>query len=230
MIELKSVNKIYTIGKAEVPVLNNINLQVKKGYFLSIMGPSGSGKSTLLNILGCLDQPTNGDYWLNGKLVSKYDDKQLARVRNHSIGLVFQQFHLLPRLNAYQNVELPLIYSGQPKLVRHEKVINALDKMGLSNRINYFPNELSGGQQQRVAIARAIVNNPSLILADEPTGSLDSNTSNQIMNIFSLLNEEGTTVVIVTHDPDISAHTNLTLVVRDGLLTHDEILEETGGV
>lgn len=228
MILLKSVVKSFQIGKEHVDVLKDINLHIEQGEFTSIMGPSGSGKSTLMNIIGCLDKPTSGAYLLHGKPVSNYDEKELAHVRNKNIGFVFQQFQLLPRLNALQNVELPMIYAGKSKKERTEAALEALKKVGLSDRINHLPNELSGGQKQRVAIARSIVNEPSIILADEPTGALDTKTGAQIMDLFTLLNKEGTTVIIVTHESEIADYTNRIVLVRDGMLTDGGHLEVDG--
>lgn len=221
MIRLKSIVKSYTIGKEEVNVLKGIDLDIRDGEFVAIMGPSGSGKSTLMNIIGCLDRPTSGEYYLNGERVSEHDENELARVRNQSIGFVFQQFQLLPRLNALKNVELPMIYAGKPKSEREEKAAEALKKVGLSDRMYHLPNELSGGQKQRVAIARAIVNEPALILADEPTGALDSKTSVQIMDLFTLLNQEGTTIILVTHEPEVAEYAERIVLVRDGKLTSE---------
>jgi putative ABC transport system ATP-binding protein len=227
MIRLTDITKSYPVAEEELLVLDDINLFVEKGDFVAIMGPSGSGKSTLMNIIGCLDQPTSGQYELNGELVSNYDDKQLAQVRNKSIGFVFQQFHLLPRLTALQNVELPLIYAGLSKKERIERAEEALEKVGLSDRLDHLPNELSGGQKQRVAIARAIVNKPEIILADEPTGALDSKTGKQIMDLFTLLNEEGVTIIVVTHEAEVASYANRTIFVRDGkVTTADEIVDQ----
>lgn len=222
MIKLASIVKSYRIGKEQVDVLRGIDLQIKKGEFTAIMGPSGSGKSTLMNIIGCLDRPTSGEYFLNGERVSEYDEVALARVRNRSLGFVFQQFQLLPRLNAWKNVELPLIYAGVPRKEREERAMEALHRVGLSDRANHLPNELSGGQKQRVAIARAIVNQPKIILADEPTGALDSKTSAQIMELFAMLNQDGTTVVLVTHEQEIADYAERTVFVRDGKLIGEE--------
>ncbi|WP_042455389.1 ABC transporter ATP-binding protein [Neobacillus dielmonensis] len=216
MIQLEHLTKSFLLGKETINVLHNMNLTIQEGEFVAIMGPSGSGKSTLMNIIGCLDKPSVGKYLLNGQDVSGYNDKELARVRNHSIGFVFQQFHLLPRLTAIKNVELPMIYAGVSKTERHERARRALDKMGLTDRSNHLPNALSGGQKQRVAIARAMVNNPKLILADEPTGALDTKTSMSIMGLFKELNEEGTTIVVVTHEPEIAEFASRTIMVRDG--------------
>jgi putative ABC transport system ATP-binding protein len=227
MIDLKSVEKHYNLGKEQVKVLKNIHLQINRGEFTAIMGPSGSGKSTLMNIIGCLDKPTSGEYWLNKELVSDCEENKLAHVRNHSIGFVFQQFHLLPRLNAIQNVALPMIYAGVGKRERDEHAMMVLEKLGLQNRMKHFPNELSGGQKQRVAIARAIVNHPQIILADEPTGALDTRAGRQIMDLFTMLHEEGTTIVLVTHEQEVATYANRLLFVRDGAVIGEE--NETGG-
>ncbi|WHZ04583.1 ABC transporter ATP-binding protein [Neobacillus sp. YX16] len=219
MIELESITKTYLLGKESVNVLNNINLKIEQGEFVAIMGPSGSGKSTLMNMIGCLDKPTTGKYTLSEENVSYYSDNELARVRNQSIGFVFQQFHLLPRLSALKNVELPMIYAGVSKSERQTRAVEALSKVGLSDRMDHLPNALSGGQKQRVAIARAIVNKPKIILADEPTGALDSKTSIDIMEQFRELNEEeGVTVIVVTHEPEVAAYSNRTIYVRDGMI------------
>ncbi len=216
MIELKSITKSYTVGSEKIDVLKNVSVTIEDGEFVAIMGPSGSGKSTLMNIIGCLDKATEGSYFLGGEDVSGYKDAELARVRNESIGFVFQQFHLLPRLTALRNVELPMIYAGVTKAEREVRAEEALVKMGLGDRMGHLPNALSGGQKQRVAIARAIVNRPSLILADEPTGALDTKTSRTIMEQFRKLNDEGVTVVVVTHEPEIAEYANRTILVRDG--------------
>lgn len=218
MIRLDNIVKSYTIGKEVVPVLKGVSVTVSKGEFVAIMGPSGSGKSTLMNIIGCLDRPTSGDYWLNGERVSEYDDTKLAKVRNRSIGFVFQQFQLLSRLDALKNVELPMVYAGIPKKERQERAAEALKKVGLADRMTHLPNELSGGQKQRVAIARAIVNQPAIILADEPTGALDTKTSASIMEQFRQLNEEGTTLVVVTHELEVAEYAERTVLVRDGVI------------
>ncbi|MGG1696871.1 ABC transporter ATP-binding protein [Bacillus zhangzhouensis] len=221
MIQLSNVTKSYEVAQETFDVLSEIDLFIEKGEYLSIMGPSGSGKSTLMNIIGCLDRPTSGQYLFQGTELSAAKDQELAVIRNQSIGFVFQQFHLLPRLNARKNVELPMIYDGIGQKERKERAEIALQKVGLADRMKHMPSELSGGQKQRVAIARAIVNKPQLILADEPTGALDSKTSFSIMEQFTQLNEEGTTVVLVTHEEEIAAYTNRTVVVRDGRLVED---------
>ncbi|WP_071460415.1 ABC transporter ATP-binding protein [Bacillus massilinigeriensis] len=222
MIELESVSKTYTVGKENVHVLNDVSLTISQGEFVAIMGPSGSGKSTLMNIVGCLDKPSAGSYFLGGENVSGYKDAELARVRNQSIGFVFQQFHLLPRLSALKNVELPMIYAGIKKEERMERARKALEKVALADRMDHLPNALSGGQKQRVAIARAIVNSPKLILADEPTGALDTKTSTSIMELFRELNEEGTTLIVVTHEPEVAEYAERTILVRDGVVLHGD--------
>ncbi|MCY8045378.1 ABC transporter ATP-binding protein [Bacillus haynesii] len=222
MIELSQVKKSYQIGGETIDVLREINMKIEPGEYLSIMGPSGSGKSTIMNIIGCLDRPTSGIYRLDGEDISSYGERELAGVRNRLIGFVFQQFQLLPRLNAIKNVELPMIYSGVPRKERRERAERALEKVGLKDRMRHMPNELSGGQKQRVAIARAIVNEPKLILADEPTGALDTKTSRDIMEQFTELNEEGTTVVLVTHEPEIADYTSRIIMVRDGVIVSSE--------
>lgn len=219
MIDLESITKTYLLGKESVNVLNNISLKIEQGEFVAIMGPSGSGKSTLMNMIGCLDKPTTGNYTLSGENVSHYSDNELARVRNQSIGFVFQQFHLLPRLSALKNVELPMIYAGVSKSERQTRAEEALKKVGLADRMEHLPNALSGGQKQRVAIARAIVNKPKIILADEPTGALDSKTSIDIMEQFRELNEkEGVTVIVVTHESEVAEYAKRTIFVRDGMI------------
>jgi len=222
LIELKDVRKKYRRDKIEIPVLDGVSMSVSEGDFLALMGPSGSGKSTLMNIIGCLDTPNAGEYWLNGQLVSTMSDDALARVRNKEIGFVFQTFNLLPRATALHNVELPLVYAGISSDERRRRAIEALEKVQLANRMDHRPNELSGGQRQRVAIARALVNNPSILLADEPTGNLDSQTSEEIMRVFESLATTGQTVVMVTHEPDIAAHARRVVVLRDGLISTDE--------
>ncbi|GAB1785066.1 MULTISPECIES: ABC transporter ATP-binding protein [Priestia] len=223
MIELVNIHKSYHLGKEEVPILKDINLKIYDGEFVAIMGPSGSGKSTLMNIIGCLDRASSGSYLLNEQEISTYSDEQLAKVRNIHIGFVFQQFQLLPRLTAVENVELPMVYAGVTRKERRARAEAALEKVGLSERMKHLPSELSGGQKQRVAIARSIVNNPTLILADEPTGALDTKTSADIMEQFSKLNADGTTVVVITHEPEVAEYTSRTVIVRDGkVLSHSD--------
>ena len=214
--------KSYVMGSELVHALRSISLEIDRNEYVAIMGPSGSGKSTLMNILGCLDSPTRGRYWFNGRLVSELDDEDLAYVRNQQIGFVFQTFNLLPRSTALANVELPLIYRGLPPAERREKARNALHLVELENRQQHRPNELSGGQRQRVAIARALVNNPSILLADEPTGNLDSATGKEIMNLFSRLHDEGNTLVVVTHERAVAAYADRILHIHDGMVERDE--------
>ncbi|MCW3123476.1 MAG: transporter ATP-binding protein [Flavipsychrobacter sp.] len=221
VIRLNDIRKSYYLGRQELPVLKGINLLIAENEYVALMGPSGSGKSTLMNILGCLDSPTGGAYILNGKNVSNMVDDQLADVRNVEIGFVFQQFNLLPRLTAWENVALPLIYAGVNKKDREERARIMLQKVGLSDRAHHKPNELSGGQSQRVAIARALINNPSLLLADEPTGNLDTKTSIEIMELFGAIHEQGNTVVLVTHEEDIAKYTQRIIRIRDGVMESD---------
>ncbi len=221
IIHLEDIQKSYFMGSQAIPVLKGISLDIFKNEYVALMGPSGSGKSTLMNILGCLDSPTGGKYVLNGKDVSKMHDDDLAEVRNTEIGFVFQQFNLLPRLSAAENVALPLIYAGISKKERIERAMEALNKVGLAERSHHKSNELSGGQIQRVAIARALVNNPSILLADEPTGNLDSKTSVEVMQIFGKIQEAGNTVVLVTHEEDIAAYAHRVVRLRDGLIETD---------
>lgn len=221
MLQLHNVFKTYKSDVIQVPVLHNLSLLIEQGEFVAIMGPSGSGKSTLMSIIGLLDTITSGTYLLNGQDVSASSDKELAKYHNKHIGFVFQQFHLLPRLNALANTELPLIYAREKNKLRKEKAHRALDKVGLSDRMSHYPNQLSGGQKQRVAIARAIINNPDVILADEPTGSLDSKTGEQVMSIFSDFNREGKTIILVTHEPEIAQYAQRTILLRDGIVVED---------
>ncbi|HMG36940.1 MAG TPA: ABC transporter ATP-binding protein [Blastocatellia bacterium] len=210
------------MGAEQVHALRGVSFEVPRGEYLAIMGPSGSGKSTLMNLIGCLDTPTSGEYWLNGKLVSEMDDDELAYIRNKEIGFVFQTFNLLPRATALHNVELPLIYNGTPRSQRIEMAKIALERVDLGPRMNHKPNELSGGQRQRVAIARALVNNPSILLADEPTGNLDSATSQEIMSLFDDLHSQGNTIILVTHEHDIAEHAHRVLHILDGEINRDE--------
>ncbi|MDM5214857.1 ABC transporter ATP-binding protein [Peribacillus sp. NJ4] len=221
MICLQNISKTYNQGTLEVPVLYDINMIVEKGEFVSIMGPSGSGKSTLMNIIGCLDRPTAGTYTLNGMNIPETEEAHIALIRNKYIGFVFQHFHLLPRLTAAENVELPLIYGGLPKKERREKALMVLEKVGLSDRTSHLPNQLSGGQKQRVAIARSMVNNPSFILADEPTGALDSKSGEQVLNLFAKLNKEGTTILMVTHEDTVAAFSSRCIFLKDGKILED---------
>lgn len=221
ILALEDIRKSYYLGKQELPVLKGITLQIFKNDFVALMGPSGSGKSTLMNILGCLDSPTAGKYILNGNDVSRMTDDDLAAVRNKEIGFVFQQFNLLPRLTAAENVALPLIYSGTSKSEREDRANIVLKKVKLDDRMHHKPNELSGGQCQRVAIARALINNPAIILGDEPTGNLDTKTSIEIMDIFGRIHSEGNTVILVTHEEDIAAHAHRVIRLRDGVIESD---------
>jgi len=216
LIEIRDLTKVYEMGDTQVRALDGVSLEVARGDFLGIMGPSGSGKSTLMNLIGCLDTPTSGTYLLNGQEVSKLDDDELARIRNREIGFVFQTFNLLARTSALENVEVPLIYAGVPRADRHRRARDMLERVGLGDRMHHQPNELSGGQRQRVAVARALVNNPSILLADEPTGNLDSKTGEEIMALFEQLNREGNTIILVTHEEDIAAHARRRIRLRDG--------------
>ena len=216
--------KTYQMGAEPIHALQNVNLEIARNEYVAIMGPSGSGKSTLMNVIGCLDAPTAGRYWLNGQLVSDLDDDALARIRNREIGFVFQTFNLLPRATALSNVELPLIYRGVPPADRREIARRALELVDLGDRLQHRPNELSGGQRQRIAIARALVNDPSLLLADEPTGNLDSATGAEILKLFNRLHEQGNTLIIVTHERDVAAHAHRILHIRDGKVVEDERL------
>lgn len=225
MINVKNLGKIYGNGDIAVEALKQVNFVVNEGEFVSIMGPSGSGKSTLMNIIGCLDRSTSGEYALEDESVDTLDDDALAEIRNKKIGFVFQSFNLLPRISALKNVEIPMIYAGVHHKERKERAMEALRRVGLEDRMDHKPNEMSGGQKQRVAIARALVNRPSIILADEPTGNLDSVSSEEIMAQFQQLNEEGVTVLIVTHEPDIAEHTKRIMTFADGYLTSDTVVE-----
>ena len=226
LIKLTNINKSYRNGDQELRVLKDIDLEVEEGEFLAIMGPSGSGKSTLMNIIGLLDRSSSGNYWLEGEEASQLSEKKLASVRNDQIGFVFQQFFLLSKLNALQNVELPLIYAGVPSVKRKKLAKQYLEKVELAERMTHLPSELSGGQKQRVAIARALVNTPAIILADEPTGALDTKTGQQIMELLIELNNEGKTIIMVTHEPEIAAYAKRTIVLRDGVITEDRRREE----
>jgi putative ABC transport system ATP-binding protein len=222
LISMRDIWKTYQMGTEEVHALHGVSFDVNKGEYIAIIGPSGSGKSTLMNLIGCLDTPSKGDYWLNGKNVSEMDDDELARIRNQEVGFVFQTFNLLARATALHNVELPLIYGGIGSTKRHEMATQALKSVDLADRVTHRPNELSGGQRQRVAIARALVNHPSILLADEPTGALDTHTSMEIMDLFERLHEEGNTIIVVTHEHDIAARAHRILHIRDGLIEKDE--------
>jgi putative ABC transport system ATP-binding protein len=221
IIETRDLWKTYVMGSEEIHALRGVDISIEKGEYVAIMGPSGSGKSTLMNLIGCLDTPTKGSYLLNGKQVSEMNDNELARIRNEEIGFVFQTFNLLPRATALHNVELPLVYAGIPTRDRQERAREALTRVELEERMGHKPNELSGGQRQRVAIARALVNNPSILLADEPTGNLDSKTGVEIMALFERLHQTGNTIVLVTHEPDIAAHAHRVIHIRDGKVEKD---------
>ncbi len=221
VIDIQGITKTYVNGKLSVPVLHGIDLLVNKGEFVSIMGPSGSGKSTFMNILGCLDRPTTGSYRLNGNEVATLSDDELAFVRNKQIGFVFQSFNLLTKLTALENVALPMIYAGMDKKSRNERAAALLSSVGLGDRMDHLPSELSGGQRQRVAIARALANNPAIIMADEPTGNLDSKSTIDVMNIFRGLYDEGRTIILVTHEPEIATYASRNVVLRDGLIVED---------
>lgn len=222
IIDIQDIKRDFKMGSETVKVLKGVNLQIEKGDYVALMGPSGSGKSTLMNILGCLDTPTSGYYSLNGKDVSRLDDDQLAEIRNKDIGFVFQTFNLMPRTTALDNVALPMIYAGKSKDERKERATSVLHMVGLGDRMDHHPNQLSGGQRQRVAVARALVNNPSIILADEPTGNLDTKTSIEIMALFDEIHSKGNTVILVTHEEDIAAHAHRIIRLRDGVIESDQ--------
>ena len=221
VIEIAGVTKLYRMGEETIHALRGIDLRIRRNEYLAVMGPSGSGKSTLMNMLGCLDTPSSGHYEFNGRNVATMSDDELAEIRNREIGFVFQTFNLLPRSDALHNVELPLIYAGLPPWERRDRALQALENVGLGNRVHHKPNELSGGQRQRVAIARALVNSPSIILADEPTGNLDSRTGEEIMELFEQLYEQGNTIIVVTHEEDIARHSRRVVRLRDGLIESD---------
>ena len=222
VIKTEALAKVYEMGAEQVHALRGVDVEIRKGEYVAIMGPSGSGKSTLMNLIGCLDSPSSGRYWLAGRLVSDLDDDELAYIRNKEIGFVFQTFNLLPRATALHNVELPLIYNGTPAEERIEKAKKALERVDLMDRMNHRPNELSGGQRQRVAVARALVNSPSIVLADEPTGNLDSKTGEEIMALFENLYRQGNTIILVTHEHDIAQHAHRIIHIRDGKIASDE--------
>lgn len=222
ILELNGIYKEYEQGKMKVPVLKNVSFSMEEGEYVAIMGPSGSGKTTLMNIIGCLDQATKGEFYLDGQDIRSCTENEMSDIRLHKIGFVFQSFHLLSRQSALSNVEMPLNYAKVPKKERRNRALQALDRVGLSDRVNFHPNQLSGGQMQRVAIARAIVNNPKLLLADEPTGALDSKSGKQVMDLFKSLNEEGVTILMITHDPEIASHARRIVMIRDGELQEKE--------
>ena len=227
LISIEHLNKTYIMGTEKVEALKDVSINIEKGEYVALMGPSGSGKSTLMNLLGCLDSPSRGQYWLNGKEVSTMEDSELAEVRNKDIGFVFQTFNLLPRLSALENVALPLVYAGVNREDRLAKARKVLEAVGLGDRVTHKPNELSGGQRQRVAVARALVNDPAIILADEPTGNLDTKTSYEIMSLFEEIHKAGNTVILVTHEQDIAMHAHRIIRLRDGLVESDVLNEPT---
>ena len=226
ILELKGIYKNYQQGKMDVPVLKNVDFSIEEGEYVAIMGPSGSGKTTLMNIIGCLDQPTSGEFYLDGQSIRTCTENEMSDIRLNKIGFVFQSFHLLPRQSALSNVEMPLNYAHVPRKERKARALKALERVGLADRVDFRPNQLSGGQMQRVAIARAIVNNPRLLLADEPTGALDSKSGEQIMELFHRLNEEGVSVLMITHDPEIAAHAKRIVMIRDGELQEKRCADE----
>lgn len=223
ILEMQHIYKNYQQGKMEVPVLKDVNFSMEEGEYVAIMGPSGSGKTTLMNLIGCLDKPTSGSFLLDGMDVSKCSENEMSDMRLHKLGFVFQSFHLLAKQSAIENVMMPLHYAGVPKKKRREIAFAALERVGLAERVEFLPNQLSGGQMQRVAIARAIVNSPKLLLADEPTGALDSKSGQQVMELFQKLNDEGVTVLMITHDSEIAAHAKRTVLIRDGVLREEEV-------
>ena len=224
ILELREIYKDYQQGKLVVPVLKHVNYSMEEGEYTAIMGPSGSGKTTMMNIIGCLDKATSGDFYLDGQDINKCTENEMSDIRLHKIGFVFQSFHLLPKQTALENVEMPLTYAKVPKKERREKALRALERVGLADRVDFRPNQLSGGQMQRVAIARAIVNSPKLLLADEPTGALDTKSGEQVMELFQSLNKEGVTVLMITHDPEIASFAKRVVTIRDG------VLSEKGGI
>jgi putative ABC transport system ATP-binding protein len=226
VIVTRNLQREYVMGSERVRALRGVDMTIRKNEFVAIMGPSGSGKSTMMNLIGCLDTPSEGEYWLNGYRVSELNDDALARIRNKEIGFVFQTFNLLPRASALANVELPMVYAGASSKLRRERAVAALTSVGLQDRMDHKPNELSGGQRQRVAVARALVNNPSILLADEPTGNLDSATSEEIMALFKTLHSQGQTIILVTHEPDIAEHAHRQIVLRDGKVSRDSASSE----
>jgi putative ABC transport system ATP-binding protein len=224
LISLQNISRRYQMGTETIHALRDVTLEILRGEYVAIMGPSGSGKSTLMNLLGCLDTPSSGEFTLNGSKVSEMDDNELAEIRNKEIGFVFQSFNLLPRSDALHNVELPLIYAAKAKEARREQALGALAAVGLADRVHHRPNEMSGGQRQRVAVARALVNNPSILLADEPTGNLDSKTGQEIMALFESLSEKGNTIIVVTHEEEVAQHARRIVRIRDGLIASDEVI------